>query len=121
MPSTSDTEIKLLWQEVKRAAAQAKRNLAAGHFFTFYTNLLSKDAQYQWDKIVALQVNTAPWTNIQGKEQPKACVKLYLSFMDCVTLHLRRVYAEDAAEQELYYISNVLKKPQRILVRYFFQ
>ncbi len=39
-------------------------------FFKFYANLLSEDAPYQWDKIVASQVYTAPWTNVQGKEQP---------------------------------------------------
>ena len=41
--------------------------------------------------------------------------------MDCVTLHLQTVFAEDAAERERYYISNVLKKPQHVPVRYFFQ
>ena len=87
----------------------------------FYAHLLSEDARYQWDKIVALQVDTARWTNIRGKEQPKACVKSYLSFMDCVTLHLQTVFTKDAVEQEWYYISNVLKKPQCIPVRYFFQ
>ena len=45
------------------------------------------------------------------KEQPKARAKLYLSFMDCALLHLQMVFAEDAAEQEWYYISNILKKP----------
>ena len=55
------------------------------------------------------------------RQQPTARVKSYLSFMDCVTLHLQTVFAEDAAEQEQYYISNVLKKPQCIPVRYFFQ
>ncbi len=43
-----------------KKAAQAKCNLAAGQYFTFYANLLSKDARYQLDKIVALQVDTAP-------------------------------------------------------------
>ncbi len=72
--------------------------------------------QYQWDKIVALQVDTAPWTDVRGKEQPKARVKSYLSFMDCVTLHLQTVFAKDAAEQEWYYISNILKKSQRVFL-----
>ena len=31
------------------------------------------------------------------------------------------MFANDAVEQERYYISNILKKPQRIPVRYFFQ
>ena len=41
--------------------------------------------------------------------------------MDCVTLHLQTIFADEAAEQEWYYISNVLKKPQCVPVRYFFQ
>ena len=44
-----------------------------------------------------------------------------MSFMDCVMLHLQTVFADDAAEQEHYFISNVLKKPQCVPVRYFFQ
>jgi hypothetical protein len=45
-----------------------------------------------------------------------------MSFMDCVMLHLQMVFADDTAEKECYYISsNVLKKPQHVPVRYFFQ
>ena len=43
--------------------------IAAGHFFSLYTNLLSKDNQFQWDKIVSSQVDTPPWTDVRGKEQ----------------------------------------------------
>ena len=72
-----------------KKAAQDKHNLSAGQFFTFYVNLLSKDAWCQLDKVVSSQLNTAPWTNVRGKDQPKACVKLHLPFMDCV-------FAEDS-------------------------
>ncbi len=72
--------------------------------YQFYANVLSEDARYQWDKIVASQVDIAPWTNVRGKEHPTARVKSYLSFMDCVMLHLQTVFAEDAVEQEWYYI-----------------
>ena len=87
----------------------------------FYANLLSEDAWFQWDKIVTSQVDTAPWIDVRGKEQPEKRTRSYTSFMDCVTLHLQTVFSDDAAEQERYYISNVLKKPQRVPVRYFFQ
>ncbi len=43
------------------------------------------------------------------------------SFQDCITFHLLDMFPNDAAEQQRYYISNVLKKPQRVPVRYFFQ
>ena len=67
------------------------------------------------------QVDTAPWTDLQGEEHEEARAKSYTSFTDCVTMHLQMVFPEDAAERQRLYISNVLKKPQRVPVRYFFQ
>jgi hypothetical protein len=43
------------------------------------------------------------------------------SFEDCVMFHLLTVFPNNAAEQERYYITNVLKKPQRISIRQFVQ
>ncbi len=40
-------------------------------------------------------------------------------FNNCVMFHLLTAFPINAAEQEKYYISNVLKKPQRINVRQF--
>ena len=38
-----------------------------------------------------------------------------------MAFHLLNVFQTDAAERQCFYISNVLKKPQRVPVRYFFQ
>jgi hypothetical protein len=43
------------------------------------------------------------------------------SFNDCVMFHLLTVFPNDAAEQEKNYLSNVLKKPQRVGTRQFIQ
>jgi hypothetical protein len=40
-------------------------------------------------------------------------------FLDCVMFHLLTAFPINAAEQEKYYITNVLKKPQRVTVRQF--
>ncbi len=40
-------------------------------------------------------------------------------FNDCDMFHLLTVFPINAAEQEKYYITNVLKKPQRINIRQF--
>jgi hypothetical protein len=40
-------------------------------------------------------------------------------FNDCVMFHLLTTFPFNATEQEKYYISNVLKKPQRINVCQF--
>jgi hypothetical protein len=41
------------------------------------------------------------------------------SFNNCAMFHLLTMFPINAAEQEKYYISNVLEKPQRINVRQF--
>ena len=51
----------------KKKAQEAKATAAEG-YFSLYANLLSKDARYRWDKIVASQVRAAPWTDLQGNE-----------------------------------------------------
>jgi hypothetical protein len=43
------------------------------------------------------------------------------SFEDCVVFHLLTVFPNSVAEQERYYITNVLKKPQRVSIRQFVQ
>jgi hypothetical protein len=42
-----------------------------------------------------------------------------VSFNDCVMFHLLTVFTINAAEQEKYYVTNVLKKPQRVNVHQF--
>jgi hypothetical protein len=104
----------------KKKAQEAKATAAEG-FFLLYANLLSKDARFRWDKIVASQVGAAPWTDIQGNKYEKERCKSMETFQDCITFHLLDMFPGDAAKQQRYYISNVLKKPQRVPVRYFFQ
>ena len=104
----------------KKVALEAKATAAEG-FFSLYANLLSEDARFRWDKIVASQVGAAPWTDLQGNEHEKEREKSMESFQDCITFHLLDMFPGDAAEQQRFYISNVLKKPQRVPVRYFFQ
>jgi hypothetical protein len=87
--------------------------------FTFYLNLLSPESKYLWNKIVGEQMESDPYVNLQGDslEGPRGMsCKL---FNDCVMFHLLTAFPINAAEQEKYYISNVLKKPQRINVRQF--
>ncbi len=100
--------------------AQEAQAMAAEGFFSLYANLLNEDAQFHWDKIISSQVGAAPWTNLKRKEHKKERDKSMESFQDCITFHLLDMFPGDAAKQQCYYISNVLKKPQRVPVRYFF-
>jgi len=44
-----------------------------------------------------------------------------MSFEDCAMFHLLTMFPNNAAEQERYYITNVLKKPKRVSIRQFVQ
>ncbi len=46
--------------------------------------------------------------------------KTYKHFLTCTVFHLLTIFDEDAAEHQQLYISNTLKKPQRVTVSAFF-
>ncbi len=87
--------------------------------FLFYSNLLSPESKYAWDKIVSKQTESNPYVSLQGDtlEGPRGMSRQ--SFNDYVMFHLLTAFPINPAEQEKYYISNVLKKPQRVNVRQF--
>ena len=101
--------------------AENRAEAAANDMFQLYANLLSVDAKYAWNKIVHEQTASGPYKDLQGctKKGPRglSCK----SFDDCVMFHLLTVFPNNAAEQEQYYITNVLKKPQRVSIRQFVQ
>ncbi len=67
------------------------------------------------------QTNVNPYTDLQGltKKGPRGLLRK--SFKDCVMLHLLTLFPTSAAEQERYYIMNVLKKPQHVSIHQFVQ
>jgi len=74
-----------------------------------------------WDKIVSEQTASETYTDVYGTEHTSKRGKTREAFEECVILHLQTVFKYDAAERELHYISNVLKKPKRLSVRQLFQ
>jgi hypothetical protein len=90
---------------------------AANLMFTFYSNLLSPKSKYAWNKIVIKQMESNPFVNLQGVSMEGPRGMLHELFNDCMVFHLLTAFPINAAEQKKYYISNVLKKPQRIIVR----
>jgi hypothetical protein len=110
----------------KRAAhmketAKNQKDAAATKMFQFYVNLLSSNTKYVWNKIVQEQTKGAPYKDLKGvfKRGPRGLTRE--SFDDCVMFHLLTVFPNNAAVQEKYYPSNVLKKPQRVGVHQFVQ
>ncbi len=99
--------------------AQGAMTAAANLMFTFYSNLLSPESKYSWNKIVVKQTEGDPYVNLQGVslEGPRGMsCKL---FNNCAVFHLLTAFPINAAEQEKCYILNILKKPQRVNMHQF--
>ncbi len=108
-------------EKAKKAVEDTKgvMTAAASEMFAFYLNLLSPESKYSWNKIVSKQMESNPFVNLQGVslECPRGMsCKL---FDNCVMFHLLTAFPINAAEQEKYYITNVLKKPQHVNVCQF--
>jgi hypothetical protein len=84
-------------------------------------NLLSVDVRYTWNKIIHEQTETDPYMDLQGliRQGPQGMSRK--SSEDCVMFHLLTMFPNNAAEQERYYITTMLKKPQRVSIRQFVQ
>jgi hypothetical protein len=102
-----------------RETAQGAMTAAMNLMFMFYSNLLSPKSKYTWNKILVKQMESNPFVNLQGVSLEGPRGMPCDSFNDCVMFHLLTAFPINAAEQEKYYILNVLKKPQRINVRQF--
>jgi hypothetical protein len=87
----------------------------------FYVTLLSLDAKYLWNKIVREQTEADPFKDLQGVSRKGPRGLTQKSFNNCIMFHLLTVFPNNAAEQEKYYLSNVLKKPQRVGICQFVQ
>jgi hypothetical protein len=59
------------------------------------------------------------FVNLQGISLEGPVAMSCKSFNDCVMFHLLTLFPINAAEQEKYYVTNVLKKPQRVHVHQF--
>jgi hypothetical protein len=99
--------------------AQGAMTAAASLMFVFYSNLLSPESKYPWNKIVYEQTEGNPYVDLQGVSLEGLRGMSCKSFNDCVMFHLLTAFPINAAEQEKYYILNVLKKPQHINVCQF--
>ncbi len=123
-PATND-DMKASFSSDLEKAKQAQRiekgamTAATSKMFSFYSNLLSPESKYAWNKIVSKQTEGNSYVNLQGDtlEGPRGMSCQLL--IDCMMFHLLTAFPINAAEQEKYYISNVLKKPQRVNVCQF--
>eukprot|EP00804_Cyclotella_cryptica_P005440 CCRYP_002984-RA/>CCRYP_002984-RA protein AED:0.40 eAED:1.00 QI:0/-1/0/1/-1/1/1/0/366 len=115
-------EAKALYNKALKALEAAKLAVttAGAKPLELYGNLLSDEAHQPWEKIIKAQVTRAPWEDIKGVPHTETPTKTWDSFHKCVMFHLLQVFRHDAGEALKYYITNTLKKPNRVSIRQFF-
>ena len=107
------TAAKLLTSKALGSAGQA--------IFLQYSTQLLETVCCPWTTMVREQINCEPWTDVYGTKHPTKRPASWTSFQECVQLHLQTIFRTDAMEQERFYISNGLKKPNRVPIRDFVQ
>ncbi len=94
--------------------------MAGVKLFELYGNLLSNEARQPWEKIIKAQVTRAPWEDVKGVTHMETPTRTWNLFNKCITFHLLQVFRHDTGEALKYYITNTLKKPNRVSIHQFF-
>jgi hypothetical protein len=80
-------------------------------------NLLSGDAQSQWDCVCREMHNRDSWAAVNGQVTKGRHLQTWMSFLDCLELHKLTVFSADAAKRQWFYIQQAVRKPQRATVQ----
>jgi hypothetical protein len=97
--------------------AQKAHDKAVAESYEQLRNLLSGDAQSQWDCICRKMHEHDLWAAVQGQVTKDRHLQTWSSFLDCLELHKLTVFSADAAEKQRFYIQQAVRKPQRATVR----
>jgi hypothetical protein len=97
--------------------AQKTHNKAIAKSYEQLRNLLSGNAQSQWNHICREMHEHDSWAAVNGQVTKGRHPQTWMSFLDCLKLHKLTVFSADAAERQWFYIQKVVPKPQRATVR----
>jgi hypothetical protein len=84
--------------------AQKAHNKAVAESYEQPRNLLSSDAQSQWDPVCREMHERDSWAAVKGQVTKGRHPQTRMSFLDCLELHKLTVFSADAAEKQQFYI-----------------
>ncbi len=96
--------------------AQKAHNKAIAKMYKQLRNLLSGDAQSQWDCVCRKMHERDSWAGVNGQVTKGRHPRMGMSFRDCLELHELKVFSADAAKRQQFYIQQAVRKPQRATV-----
>jgi hypothetical protein len=97
--------------------AQKAHNKAIPKTYEQLRNLLSGDAQSQWDHVCHKMHKRNSWAGINSQVTKGRHPRTWMSSRDCLELHKLTVFIADAAKRQRFYIQQAVRKPQRATVR----
>ena len=103
-----------------RNEAQERADMLGAQIFQLYGNLLMDEACQSWEKIVKAHTDTIPRKDLCGEVHEEKAGKTWTFFLECMMFHLQSVFHPNAAEAVKFYITNTLKKPNRVPIWQFF-
>ncbi len=80
-------------------------------------NLLSGNAQSQWDRVCHKMHERDSWAAVNGQVTKGRRPRTWTSFLDCLELYKLTVFSADAAKRQQFYIQQAVRKPQRATVQ----
>jgi hypothetical protein len=97
--------------------AQKAHNKAITESYKQLRNLLSGNAQSQWDCICHKMHEHDLWAAVNGQVTKGRHLQMWVSFLDCLELHELTVFSADAAKRQRFNIQQAVRKPQSATVR----
>jgi hypothetical protein len=79
--------------------AQKGHNKAIAKMYEQLRNLLSGDAQSQWDCVCRKMHKRDSWAAVNGQVTKGRCLRTWMSFLDYLELHKLTVLSADAAKR----------------------
>ncbi len=108
-------EIEQTQQMLKEA--QKAHDKAIAESYEQLRNLLSGNAQTQWDHICRKMHERDSWAAVNGQVTNVRRPRMWMSFLDCLELHKLTVFSADAAKMQWFYIQQAVCNPQRATVQ----
>ncbi len=97
--------------------AQKAHDKAIAVLYEQLRNLLSGDAQFQWDCVCCKMHERDSWAAVNGQVTKGRHPQTWTSFLDCLELHKLTVFSADAAKRQWFYTQQAVRKLQRATVQ----
>ncbi len=91
--------------------AQRAHNKAIAKTYEQLRNLLSSNAQSQWDCVCRKMHKRDLWAAVNGQVTKGRHLRMWMSFLHCLKLHKLTVFSADAAKRQRFYIQQAVRKP----------